>query len=60
MMQEDDVRLVYRMIAAGEDRLEILRKFYALMSNTRGAPPLHMPEAELRLAQAYAAEKANG
>jgi hypothetical protein len=56
----DGVRRVYRMIAAGEDRLEILREFYALFADVDGAPPLHMPETVLRLAKAYTEEAAHG
>ncbi|MGV1801531.1 hypothetical protein ACQZ6A_06620 [Agrobacterium vitis] len=56
----DSVRRLYRMIAAGEDRLSILRKFYTLFSESEYAPPLHLPETELRLADAYAKETAHG
>jgi hypothetical protein len=60
------VRRVYRMIAAGEDKLETLREFYALFigqglfDGIQGTPPLHMPETEMRLAEAYAKEAAHG
>ncbi|MUO30818.1 MULTISPECIES: hypothetical protein [Rhizobium/Agrobacterium group] len=47
-----DVRRVYRMIALGEDKLDILREFYDLLPDA----DMLLPEAELRIAEAYAKE----
>ncbi|MGV1779214.1 hypothetical protein ACQZ61_04275 [Agrobacterium vitis] len=47
-----DIRRVYRMIALGESKLDTLREFHGLFPDA----DMLLPEAELRIAEAYAKE----